>query len=450
MPIDPNIALSVKPAQILSPNELMTNAYAMQNAQQANQLNRMKMDEYTKGLAEQEQFKNALANSQDESSIRNAFYKLGEKGVKGYQEYVKSKAEQEKLGAETKNLGYTGQKTQVDIQELKAKHGAQMLRDLSQNPSNANVTAHFEDIQNSPIYSPEEKQAARARLDQVLQMPIEQRQAYLASQGASASDLKPHIQTQNLGGTAKVLSIPAFGGTPTTLSTDQMTATPGELLTKGTTERGQNMTAATALAGQNLTKRGQDLTDARELQHIAIEKGKMSPEYLALEAKMKQQGKQSAIDAVAVPAAIDSATQAISKIDELVGKPTLKDKSGKVIQQGTAPHPGFEQAVGAGVPGLKYVPGTSVADFNARLAEIQGGAFLEAYNTLKGGGSITEVEGQKATQAITRMSTAQSEAEFKTAARDFQDVLRKGIDRAKAKVGGAGGADVDTTNPLLK
>ena len=218
-----------------------------------------------------------------------------------------------------------------------------------------------------------------------------------------------------------------------------MTATPGELLTAQTTRE-----------GQAITKRGQDLTDARDLQRIAIEKGKTSPDYLALEAKMKQQGKQAAIDAVAVPAAIDSATQAISKIDELVGKPTLKDKSGKVIQQGTAPHPGFEQAVGAGVPGLKYVPGTSAADFNARLAEIQGGAFLEAYNTLKGGGSITEVEGQKATQAITRMSTAQSEAEFKTAARDFQDVLRKGIDRAKAKVGGAGGADVDTTNPLLK
>lgn len=437
MQLDTSIALGVKPAQVLSPNELMTNAYTMQNAQQTNQLNRMKMDEYTRSLAEQEQFKNALANSQDESSIRNAFYKLGEKGVKGYQEYVKSKAEQEKLGAETKNLGYTGQKTQVDIQELKAKHGAQMLRDLSQNPSNANVTAHFEDIQNSSLYSPEEKQAAKARLDQVLQMPIEQRQAYLASQGASASDLKPHIQTQNLGGTAKVLSIPAFGGTPTTLSTDQMTATPGELLTEATSRRGQDITATTS-------RRGQDLANARDLERIAIEKGKNSPEYIAMKARQEEKGKEQGKFEMSAPQAISTAEQMLTKIDDLVGKlATVDAKTGKVTP-GTAAHEGFKAAVGKSSI-FPTMPGSKAADFESRLNEIKGGAFLQAYNTLRGGGSITEVEGEKATQAITRMSTAQSEKEFIDAARDFQAVIREGIRVSKEKM--SKGASAPATTP---
>ncbi|MFZ4388209.1 MAG: hypothetical protein ACOYOI_08625, partial [Chthoniobacterales bacterium] len=91
-------------------------------------------------------------------------------------------------------------------------------------------------------------------------------------------------------------------------------------------------------------------------------------------------------------------------------------------------------------PGLKYVPGTSAADFNARLNEIQGGAFLQAFNTLKGGGSITETEGIKATAAINRMSTAQSEKEFNIAAREYQDILRTGIKNAKAKAATAGGS----------
>lgn len=430
MPIDPSIALGLKPVQIESPINQMAKAYEMQNAIQSNKLNQMKMDEYQRGLAEEEAFKNALGSATDEAGVKNAFYSMGSKGVKAYYDYTKAKAEQEKLAAETKNLGYTGQKTQADVFKAKQDFLKSALRDISSNPSNENIIAWGQDAINNNHMSLEE---AKMQVGRLLAIPPEQRRAFLASQGATAGELKPQITTQNLGGTSQIVSVPAFGGAPSVLSTSKMTATPGELLTAST------------------TRRGQDLTNARELQRIEIEKGKSSPEYIALEAKMKQQGKQAAIDAVAVPAAIDSATQAIQKIDELVGKPTLKDKSGKIIQQGTAPHPGFEAAVGASMlPGARFVPGTNAADFDARLKEIQGGAFLEAYNTLKGGGSITEVEGQKATQAITRMSTAQSEAEFKTAARDFQDVLRKGIARAKAKVGGAGGTDVDTNNPLLK
>ena len=155
-------------------------------------------------------------------------------------------------------------------------------------------------------------------------------------------------------------------------------------------------------------------------------------------------GKQGAIANIALPGAVATGEEAIRKVDALVGAAPVKNAEGKIISAGTKPHAGFQQSVGAGIPGLKYIPGTPAADFNARLNEIQGGAFLQAFNTLKGGGSITETEGTKATQAINRMSTAQSEKEFNTAAREYQDILRTGIGRAKAKAASAGGGGIPT------
>jgi hypothetical protein len=331
---------------------------------------------------------------------------------------------------ETKNLGLTGQETQGKINKQKMEQRQATLRDTSRNPSDANLTAHVEDILLSPLYSAEEKAASSRMLTQLLAMPIPERQAFLASQGASASDLKPNIQMQNLGGTSNVLSVPAYGGAPTTLSSTKMTASPGELLT-----------ASTAKAGQDITKRGQDLTNARELQRIEIEQGKNSPAYIAMEARMKEQGKGQAKFESVAPQAIATAEQMLSKIDQMVGTQAKLDKQGKVIEAGTPAHPGFKAAVGASSL-FPTMPGSKAADFEARLDEIKGGAFLEAYNTLRGGGSITEVEGQKATQAITRMSTAQSEKEFIDAARDFQNVIRTGIIRSKEKLG-SGGTNVD-------
>lgn len=122
---------------------------------------------------------------------------------------------------------------------------------------------------------------------------------------------------------------------------------------------------------------------------------------------------KAAIDA---PRVIDNATTALKYSDEL-----LK-------------HPGFGQAVGkSSMLGLQKIPGTEGRDFMNRLDQLKGGAFLEAFNTLKGGGQITEIEGKKATDAIARMDNSTSEEEFKAAVKDYQDVIRKGMNRAKMK-----------------
>ena len=60
---------------------------------------------------------------------------------------------------------------------------------------------------------------------------------------------------------------------------------------------------------------------------------------------------------------------------------------------------------------------------------------MEAYQGLKGGGQITEVEGAKAQSAISRMNIGQSEKEFKTAVKEFREVLKVGLERARKKAG---------------
>jgi ribosomal protein S17E len=88
-----------------------------------------------------------------------------------------------------------------------------------------------------------------------------------------------------------------------------------------------------------------------------------------------------------------------------------------------ASHPGMAGVVG--VPNLQgYLPGTDEAGFKTLYDQLKGKTFLKAYETLKGGGQITEVEGAKGEAALARLGTAQSEEEFLVALQDFKDVVR--------------------------
>jgi len=150
-------------------------------------------------------------------------------------------------------------------------------------------------------------------------------------------------------------------------------------------------------------------------------------------------GKSDQAAVETLPKVITTAEMMLSNIDAMIGKPEVKDpKTGKVTQAATRPHPGFEMTVGATMlPGARFVPGSPAADFQARFDQLKGESFLQAYETLKGGGQITNIEGEKGTQAITRMSLAQSEKEFIDAARELQGIIKKGVERAQSRVSSA-------------
>lgn len=101
-------------------------------------------------------------------------------------------------------------------------------------------------------------------------------------------------------------------------------------------------------------------------------------------------------------------------------------------------HPGRSQIGWHDVLGsAPLIPGTKGYDAQNVLNQIKGGAFLEAFKSLKGGGAITEVEGKKATDAIARMERATSRGEFDRALSDYEGVIRLGIDRANQQAGKA-------------
>lgn len=138
-------------------------------------------------------------------------------------------------------------------------------------------------------------------------------------------------------------------------------------------------------------------------------------------------GKESAeVQGAAQGQAIVDLPSALAKADEARGQiKKLKE------------HPGRGYATGKSSY-LPVVGGTAAKDFTVLLDQLKGGTFLQAYQQLKGGGAITEVEGKKAEQAIARMDVAQTEGEFLAALDEYDAIIAAGTERLKARAGKGG------------
>jgi flagellar protein FlgJ len=119
----------------------------------------------------------------------------------------------------------------------------------------------------------------------------------------------------------------------------------------------------------------------------------------------------------ALPQAVETAKQTISTVDKLLT------------------HKGFSNLVGAGIPFAKYISGSDTAGAESLYKQVKGKSFLEAFQSLKGAGAITEQEGAKAETALNRMDTSTNEEDFKEAAADFKSSIQAGIDRASKSAG---------------
>jgi hypothetical protein len=131
------------------------------------------------------------------------------------------------------------------------------------------------------------------------------------------------------------------------------------------------------------------------------------------------------------------------------------DEALKVVDKALK-HPGLSAGTGlqSKVDPRNYIPGTDAYNFSIVNKQLQGKAFLAAFESLKGGGAISEAEGNKAQAAIARLEQAQSTPEYKAALEDFADILKRG--RAKAAqlkaqagqdAGGGGGRTFQSLPP---
>jgi hypothetical protein len=179
----------------------------------------------------------------------------------------------------------------------------------------------------------------------------------------------------------------------------------------------------------------------------AMNRPGMSPKDLseANKAIYTKSEEQRQADLKKLPAAIEQANNAIKTIDDMIGDARLNDKGEIVYQkydpvskkwvEGKQPHGGFENFVGATYFPKSYFPGTDSASFEPLYNSLKGQAFLDAFERIKGGGQITEIEGQKATDALLKLNKAQNEKDFIKYAREFQENLQRGMELAKNKAG---------------
>jgi hypothetical protein len=145
----------------------------------------------------------------------------------------------------------------------------------------------------------------------------------------------------------------------------------------------------------------------------------------------KERGTADAKFMESVSTVVEASDEGRTLLNQMIGDAYINNQ-GKIIvpKGGRRPHSGFEGVVGLGFPGMRFVPGSPEADFDKKFKHVLGKAFLKAFNDLRGGGAITEKEGDKATEAITRLSRFSSEIEFIRAARELEALLAKGEQRA--------------------
>lgn len=88
---------------------------------------------------------------------------------------------------------------------------------------------------------------------------------------------------------------------------------------------------------------------------------------------------------------------------------------------------------------------SSGKDARTRFEQLKGTAFLSAYAMLKGGGAITDVEGQKAGAAMARLDRSLSEDEARQALKDFKEAVDTGLMKLRRAAGG--GAETPAAAP---
>lgn len=433
MAVNPAIALGVKGIELQDPLAQYGRVMAIQGAQQQNALAQLQMRQ-----AEREQ---EVTNALNRAYAEAYNPQTGDVDINRLRTSLASGGFGSKLPDIEKKLGevktqrLTQQKTEGEVLDAALKRSRGFLETLDPNAPGAAEAyiAWHEANHKDPIIGPAlaargvTADQSRGRIAQLIQTPGGLARLINESKLGTEKFMelnKPQLSTTDLGGQVVSRTFAPLTGELKTIGTEKKTMAPGEA------ERIKNEGLRIGLEGRRVAVLEEN---ARREADPAFQQ-RMGAARATGEAIAK--GDVAAVQAL--PKVISRAEEGVRLIDELIGK--RDSKTGKLID-GSKPHPGFQNAVGATwLPGARFVPGTDAAGFMSRFDQIKGASFLEAFESLKGGGAITEKEGQKGTDAINRMSTSTDEKEFIRAAMDLQDVIRKGVENAQKRAARAGGA----------
>lgn len=142
-------------------------------------------------------------------------------------------------------------------------------------------------------------------------------------------------------------------------------------------------------------------------------------------ANQKAVGEGQGAATVSLPGATQIATQVDQQINDLKSDPYLPSMVGSVPYTG-------------GMIQRDDLPDRSPESQRVRskINQLKGGSFLQARQMLKGGGPITDFEGQKADNAFNRMNTAQDLKDFNKALDDFNDAVKAGLAKLQQQAQG--------------
>jgi hypothetical protein len=433
MALNPNISLGVRPIEL--PNQLAQYAQLsqIQNAQQANQLNRMQMAEYERARSEEQTTRNFLgaADLTDPKVRAQLLTGYGKSGREIYGKLSEAEKAQTEEAARRAKLMQDTQSMYQNISGI-ISNKADAVKFLS-------TVVNDPALKDSPL-------AKIPLMEQVARIPEDPagldnwKKQFALGATKYISENKPQYFQQDTGATKQIVGIAGLGGPATVVPGSVQTVT----MTPAQEREAKDSATRIKQEGQRIGLEGR-----RVVVLEANAQRDKDPAFQQAMATARATGEAIAKNDVAakqaLPRILSDAQTALDVVDQMVGKQEVRDAKGNLIQAATKPHPGFQNAVGATwLPGARFVPGTNAAGFQALQDQIEGTAFLSAFEALKGGGAISEKEGAKATAARLRMTLAQDEKEYIKAAREFQDIVRTGVDNARRKVGGGASSAAPT------
>ena len=184
--VNPNIAMSFRQPDIQAPNALAQFAQIqqIQGGRQAQELNALKMQEAQAAMEE----RNALRQlNPAEADYENQLFRVNPQlGIA----YRKERSAAEASGAATAASRAAASTSEFELKAKQRKFVQDLKRDLSSNPSDANITAFGEDAVLQGLYTPEQ---AERTVQQLLAIPVADRAQIFAQSGASAADLRPQV-----------------------------------------------------------------------------------------------------------------------------------------------------------------------------------------------------------------------------------------------------------------
>lgn len=281
-----------------------------------------------------------------------------------------------------------------------------------QAPQQQPSTAAIMQVLNNPYATPEQRSIAHAMLAQSLQKP-EQMTPY---QQAQIDLRKQELEMRQNGGgeTAKYSLTPQYftdaAGNLKMMqlgsdgSTNVVDLPEGAAIQKGV----QKMDLGTSYQWFN-TITGEPIGEPIPKDLAGAEAAKVAG---------RTKGESQATAQIDLPGAEYEFNRVTGLIDSVIADPALPSITGMV--QGRLPPLTQE--------------GTNLM---AKVDQLKGTAFLNAFQSLKGGGQITEIEGQKAEEAQARLNRAQSTEAYIAALKEMKDLVEEAYRDTTRKAGGA-------------